>query len=289
MSVKNRRGRTKGVRKAPGGQSAPRGVALSHDVPLEPLAIEFFGLVGNALSAYGISPIQQKRLYAKSLNTPAAKLASGALLYRYAGLAELISAWHDEAPYLDAHGKPRVLDIRGRGATFERLARRYLPNDPVKDVIELACHTASVGLVPGGRIAFYGDILVNSSGSPEIVLAQAIRHVKQIVDTCLYNIRKPAGAAVRGRLERMVRGVINAKDFEKFDRTIRPQLHDLCERVDRFLKSSGKKVRRGKQGIGTAGMGIYLFFDGALKDELREAMIPRKRATNKVRIKRAKA
>jgi hypothetical protein len=287
MSVQKGTGKTKGKRKASRGRGVPQDVALSHDVPLEPLAIEFFSVVGNALSAFGISPIQQQRLFTKSQKTRAAKRASGALLFRYAGLAELISAWHDEGVYLDALGKPRVLDIRGRGATFEKLARRYLPNEPITNVIELACRTASVGLVPGGRIAFYGDILVNSSGNPEIVLAQAICHVKQIVDTCLYNIRKPAGASVRGRLERMVRGVIHADEFEKFDRTIRPQLHDLCERVDRYLKSTRRKVRRGKHDVGTAGMGIYLYYDGALKDELREAMIPSKRARRKRRNKRA--
>ena len=145
-------------------------------------------------------------------------------------------------------------------------------------------------MLSGGRIAFYGDILVNFSRSPEIVLAQTIRHIKQIVDTCLYNAHKPEGAAVRGRIERMVSGVINAKDFKNFDRVIRPQLHDLCERVDRFLKSSKKKLRRGKQEIGTAGMGIYLYYDGARKDELSEAMIPGKRAARiKVRTKRAGA
>ena len=98
-------------------------------------------------------------------------------------------------------------------------------------MIALACRTASVGMLSGGRIAFYGDILVNFSRSPEIVLAQTIRHIKQLVDTCLYNAHKPEGAAVRGRIERMVSGVINAKDFKNFDRVIRPQLHDLCERV----------------------------------------------------------
>jgi Family of unknown function (DUF6502) len=280
----------KTVSKAPRGQRKPRGVALSDTTPLEPLAVELFGVVCNALAEYGLSPIQQRRFFEKGLKTPQARRASSSLLYHYTGLAELISAWHDEAPYLDTLGKPRVLDIRGRGATFEKLARQYLPNEPLEEVIALACRTASVGTMPGGRIAFYGDILVNFSRSPEIVLAQTIRHIKQIVDTCLYNVHKPEGAAVRGRLERMVRGVINAKDFKNFDRVIRPQLHDLCERVDRFLKTSGKKVRRGKEELGTAGMGIYLYYDSAPKDELSGAMIRGIRSARiKGRTKRADA
>jgi hypothetical protein len=282
--------RRKAVSKTPRGQGKPRGVALSDAAPLEPLAVELFGVVCSALSEYGLSPIQQRRFFDKSIKTPVAKRASGSLLYRYTGLAELISAWHDEARYLDARGKPRVLDIQGRGATFEKLAREYLPNVPLKEVITLACRTASVGMVPGGRIAFYGDILVNFSRSPEIVLAQTVRHIKQIVDTCLYNVHKPEGAAVRGRLERMVRGVINAKDFKNFDRAIRPQLHDLCERVDRFLKASRKKVRRGKQNMGTAGMGIYLYYDSALKDERGEVRAPKSGGLGiKGRIKRGAA
>ena len=53
--------------------------------------------------------------------------------------------------------------IEGNGATFESLAKRFLPGVPLADVVALACRTANVGTLPGGRIALYGDTMVNLS------------------------------------------------------------------------------------------------------------------------------
>jgi hypothetical protein len=63
-----------------------------------------------------------------------------------------------------------------------------------------------------------------------------------------------------GRLERIVGHVLSIEDFEKFLKIIRPQLHDQCERVDRLLKAAKKPSRHGAA-VGTAGIGLYVFFD----------------------------
>ncbi len=85
---------------------------------------------------------------------------------------------------------PRVLKMEGDGATFEALARRFLPGVPLADVVALACRTANVGTLPGGRIALYGDTMVNLTKRRDGVLAQNIMHVRQIFDTCLYNAQR---------------------------------------------------------------------------------------------------
>ncbi len=58
------------------------------------------------------------------------------------------------------------------------------------EVVALACRTANVGTLPGGRIALYGDTMVNLSKSRDAVLAQNIMHMRQIFDTCLYNAHR---------------------------------------------------------------------------------------------------
>jgi hypothetical protein len=229
---------------------------------LEPLALELFGVVRNALAKYGLTPAKQRRLFERTLRDSSVRGASGALLHQFRSLGELISTWFQEMPYVDATGKPRVLKIEGRGATFESLARQFLPEMPLAQVVDLACRYASIGTLPGGRIALYGDMMVNLARNSESALAETISHIKQIFGTCLHNVQTVDDAAAVGRSERLVYHVISAEDFEKFQVAIRPQIHDLCERVDRLLKSSVKRASRRRAKAGLAGIGIYVYYDG---------------------------
>ena len=161
-----------------------------------------------------------------------------------------------------------VLKIEGNGATFESLARRFLPGVPLADVVILACRTANVGTLPGGRIALYGDTMVNLSKNIDGVLAQNILHVRQIFDTCLYNAHRDPDDDKPGRLERIVTHVLTTREFGKFQGEARGQLHDLCERFDRLLKSAADRSTRQKQPRGQAGIGIYIYYNGPTKQRV---------------------
>jgi hypothetical protein len=247
------------------GARKPRRALHSKKTPLEPLALELYGVVRSALTKYGLSVSQQRRFFARAHRAPAIKRMSGPVLHQFRGLGDLISTWLEEIPYVDDAGKPKVLDIQGRGATFESLARQFLPQKPLADVVALACGNASVGTLPGGRIALYGDTMVDVSKNREVALAQTILHIKQIFETCLHNVQTARDDVALGRLERIVDHTVSAEEFEKFQKAIRPQLHDLCERVDRLLKFSAKKRPIRKQTRGSAGIGLYVYYDGEMK------------------------
>ena len=83
----------------------------------------------------------------------------------------MLTTWLEELPYIDEHGRPRVLLIRGRGAPFESLASRFMPEKSLAEVIDLACRTASVGTFSEGRICVHGDPMVDLAKSPEAALA----------------------------------------------------------------------------------------------------------------------
>jgi hypothetical protein len=234
------------------------------NLSLESLVLELFGVVRRALTTYGVTPAQQKRLFGQSQRATL-KRVSSSMLEQFRGVGDLVSTWRQELPYVDEAGQPRVLDITGRGATFQTLARRYLPTLPLAEGVTLACRTASVGVLAGGRIALYGDTMVNLSTDTVGALAQNISHIRQIFDTCLYNLRTPRDHPGLGRIERVVGHQISACEFVKFQRSIRPQIHDLCERVDRVLKSHTRRSPRGKGSVGNAGMGIYVYYDGEMK------------------------
>jgi dTDP-glucose pyrophosphorylase len=87
-----------------------------------------------------------------------------------------------------------------------------------------------------------------------------ILHVKQIVDTCLYNSELPEGAV--GRTERIVNHVIRADEFNKVAQVMRPQIHDVCERLDRLLKSSAEEKPPKPGNSASAGIGVYVYYDG---------------------------
>ncbi len=227
----------------------------------EALVLELYGVIRAALKNYGVSPAEQKKLFGQSHRGSGNRQASVALLDQIRPLGDLLTSWFEEAPYVDSGGAPRVLKIAGRGATFETLAKKFLPGMPITDVVNLACRTANVGTLSGGRIALYGDTMVNLSRNPDGVLAQNILHVRQIFDTCLYNAHRDPDDDQPGRLERIVTHVLSTTEFEKFQGDARGQLHDLCERFDRLLKSAAERSIRQKQPRGQGGIGIYIYYN----------------------------
>jgi Family of unknown function (DUF6502) len=254
--------RKKAVNNAMNGSPVAARVTLLGRAALEALTLELYGVIRAALKRYGLSPKEQARLFGQSQRRPNIKQVSGEILGQMRPLSDLLTSWFEDAPYVDPVGVPRVLKIEGRGATFESLARRYLPGVPLGEVIALACRSANVGTLAGGRIALYGDAMVNLSKNRDGVLAQNIVHVKQIFDTCLYNALRDPDDDKPGRQERIVTNTLSTTEFEKFQGQVRGQLHDLCERFDRLLKSAAERSTRQKQPRGRGGIGIYVYYNG---------------------------
>ena len=257
--------RKKAATNARNGSVVAARATLSHRAALEALALELYGIIRAALETYGLSPGEQKKLFGQSQRRSDIRQVSVEFLGQIRPLGDLLTNWFEEVPYVDSVGAPRVLKIEGNGATFESLAKRFLPGVPLADVVALACRTANVGTLPGGRIALYGDTMVNLSKNLDGVLAQNILHVRQIFDTCLYNAHRDPDDDKPGRLERIVTHVLSTMEFEKFQGEVRGQLHDLCERFDRLLKSAAERSTRQKQPRGQAGIGIYIYYNRPTK------------------------
>ena len=224
---------------------------------LEPLVIELYSVVCRGLTFHGYPVKQQKALLRQAMRDTPVPSYSGSLLEQFQHLGDLLTTWLEELPYIDDHGRPRVLPIRGRGATFESLARQFMPEKPLAEVIELACRNASVGTLSGGRIAVHGDPMVDLAKSPEAALAQAIAHVNQIINTCRHNVEQKR-LSLGGRFERMVAQLVTKEQFEIFEKAIRPLLDNLCQQVNKVLKQNPSKHKRG---LFRGGIGIYIYFD----------------------------
>lgn len=242
-------------------KSAP--AVNSAETELEELASEIYSIVRKSLQQFGLSPQKQRRSFDRTRPTPIRRM-SDRVLAQYKGLGDLVEEWHSEISYLDGSGRPRVLEIKGQGSTFETLAQKHLPHMPLEKVVALACHSTSIRAMPRGRIASRGDTMVNFSHTRLCALAQTVLHIRQIFETCLYNSSKARGTAP-GRLERVVHGLIDPRDFDKFQTMIRPQIHDICEIVHGALAATGKRKRGDAKTQGTAGIGIYVYYDGSMQ------------------------
>jgi hypothetical protein len=257
--------RKKAAENARNGSGGAARATLSGRAALEALALELYGVIRAALKKYGLSPGEQKKFFAQSQRNSNIKHVSVELLGQIRPLSDLLTTWFEEVPYVDSVGAPRVLKIEGQGATFETLASRFLPEVPLREVVALACRAANVGTLSGERIALYGDAMVNLRRNRDGVLAQNILHVRQIFDTCLYNAQRDFEDDKPGRQERIVTHVLSTMEFEKFQGEVRGQLHDLCERFGRLLKSAAERSTRQKQPRGQAGIGIYVYYNDPTK------------------------
>jgi hypothetical protein len=249
---------------SPARKRSPKAVAggRSAAAALEPLVLELFGVVKETLNAYGVTAKKQRQLYNLAQRSRRVNRVSEPLLHEHYKLAYLIETWREEAPYIDERGQPRVLQIRGPGATFESLCKRFNPDKTVGEIVQFACRAASVGTLSEGRVALYGDAFVDLSHSPETTLAQTILHVTRVMDTCLHNARRLPGDRHPGRMERHIHGRLSVEEFESLQEVIRPQVQDLCERVDRLLQSRERRHGGKKAPVGAAGLGIYLYHYG---------------------------
>jgi hypothetical protein len=245
----------------------------SRQVLIENLALELYGVVHETLCKFGITTAHQKRLakrrWKKVLGTP----TSNEVLRQFTELGNLVAAWNSDAKYLDVQGKPRILDIEGAGPTFSSLAKRFLPTMSTIDAVKFACNVAEVGTLRDGKIALLGSTLVNISCNLETALAQSIYHIACLSQTCAHNYRSRKSKVQRGRIERITGRVISVDRFDEFQTQIRPQIHDLCEKVEGMLRPMEHQSARTRGSKAAVGMGIYLYSDQLISVSRRKSRI----------------
>ena len=224
----------------------------------EDLAVEFYTLVRLALGELGVTGAQQRRALKRSrrLNTP--PNVSGRILRAQLGVAEILLEWSRKAPYLDSEGRPRVLSIAGPGATFEGLARRFLPNISLEEVVALACKNSEVVTRPGNRIALLGSILVKLGDSQEKYFAHAIRQIDQLLQTLLHNWHARRNSAEQARMERVVIGIISRANLKAFMAELRPQIYDLLLRVDSSIERNQPQTARRLRDATAVSVSVYV-------------------------------
>lgn len=211
----------------------------------EALATELYALVRLALSRLGVNHDQQRRAQSKANRLAHPPCVSGPLMRNLRALADLLTEWARAPGYVDADGKPKVLRIAGSGASYATLAMRFLPQLTVSAAVSLACSAAPVAVRPSGKIALLGSPLVDPSGAPATALAHTIRHIDHLMTAVIHPARSNRRVACgpSPRLERLVVGAIPREAYPEVVAELRPQIHDLMERVDAAVQRRQPSAR----------------------------------------------
>src|SRR5450631_1136093 len=103
---------------------------------------EMHGIVLDTAAQLGVSATDRRRALALVGKDKKRSRPSSSTIQPSSGLAGVLARWRFDKRYLRPDGSPRVLSIRGKGATFETLARPFVPTLPVEEVVEMICKNA---------------------------------------------------------------------------------------------------------------------------------------------------
>jgi len=227
--------------------------------------VELYTLVRLALGELGVTRAQQRRALERSGHLRSAPKVSGRIVSTRLGVGAILLEWSRKAPYLDSEGRPRVLTLKGPGATFESLARRFFPKISLEEVVALVCENSEVVTRPGNRIALLGSILAKLGDTREMYLAHAIRQIDRLLQTLLHNWHARHKSTDSGCMERVVSGAISRANFEAFMDELRPQIYDLLQRVDSSIERNQPKSARGLRAASAVSVSVYVNQDDDLE------------------------
>jgi hypothetical protein len=222
---------------------------------------EMHHIVLDTADDLGVSATDRRRALALAGKDKRRRRSSVSTIEPSYRLSGVLARWRFDKRFLRPDGSPRVLSIKGKGATFETLARPFVPTLPVEEVVEMICENAEVTRLKGGKIALIGSPVMITPKTPEVTVASLILRFRRLAETTVCNAAIPAHVKGTGRFERLVTGVLTEKEFREFSQSVRQPMQDLCDRVDARMKQPGLRSKdRAKKGK-SCGIGLYVFRD----------------------------
>jgi hypothetical protein len=252
--------RTKAPRRV-GKRRAAAGLgALSDRALILELLKEMHHLVLDAAQELGVSAKDAKRAMELAATDSRRSRPSEPIMRVNYGIAILLNHWRNDKRYQRPEGTPRVLSIRGKGATFETLARSFVPKMRLNELIQMVCENAEVTRLKGGKIALVGSPVMMTPKTPEITLASLALRLRRLTGTVLHNASLPAKDKSNGRFERIVTGELTEREFRDFAQSVRQPMQDLCDRVDAGIRQP-RSAQSARTQARSCGVGLYVYRD----------------------------
>jgi hypothetical protein len=219
---------------------------------------EMHHIVLDAAAQIGVSAKDRQLALKLAAKDPSRTRPSERMMRATLGIAGLLNRWRSDKRFQRPDGTPRVLSILGKGATFETLAREFVPELTVSEIADLVCANAEVTRLQGNKVALVGSPVMITPKSPEITLASLVLRIRRLAGNIVHNAFIPAKDP-SGLFERIVTGELSDREFRDFSQLIRQPMQDLCDRVDAGIRqpTQSRKGRVRK----TCGIGLYVFRD----------------------------
>jgi hypothetical protein len=254
----------KAKRKAPRRAIKRRNTVALRAPPDRALVIELLKethhLVLDAAEELGVTAKDARRAMELAAKDPRRSRPSEPIMKVNYGIAILLNHWRNDKRYQRPEGTPRVLSIHGKGATFETLARTFVPKMRLNELIDMVCENAEVTRLKGGKIALVGSPVMMTPKTREITLAALASRLRRLTGTVVHNASLPPKYKSNGRFERIVTGALTEREFREFAQSVRQPMQDLCDRVDAGLRQSIPS-RRGRAQERLCGVGLYVYRD----------------------------
>lgn len=221
---------------------------------------EMHHLILDAAQDIGVSPKDAKRALKLAAEDPKRRRISERTMDVNFRIAALLNRWRNDKRYQQPDGTPKALSVRGNGATFQTLARLFVPQLKLNELADLVCENAEVMRLKGRKLALIGSPVMMTPKTPETTLASLAVRLRRVSQTILHNASLPAKGNSTGRFERIVTGELNDREFREFAQQIRQPMQDLCDRVDAGIRQP-TLARRGRRKGKACGIGLYVFQD----------------------------
>jgi hypothetical protein len=222
------------------------------------LAQEFQQMMIESMEGVGVSRKEQMVTYRRASKGVGRKeRPSTRLMERTSAIADLLSSWRRDRRYIDPDGSPRVLPVKGKGASLETLARKFVPEMSVSEVLTAITRHGEATIYRGDKVALVGGSVVLTPKTAEMTLAMMVTRIRRICKTLLCNASLPEESK-DGRFERQVFGVLSEREFNEYAQVMRIQLQDLCDRAESGLELAADKKGRKRK---ACGIGIFVFRD----------------------------
>jgi len=223
------------------------------------LAQELQQMTIESMEGLGVSRKEQMLTYRLASRGPGSKKPlSTRLMERSFAIADLLSSWRRDRRYVDSDGSPRVLPIKGKGASLETLARKFIPTMSVDEVLTAITRHGEATAYRGDKVALVGGSVLLTPKTAEMTLALLVTRIRRVSKTLLHNVSLPEGSKGHGRFERHVHGVLSEREFNEYARVMRSQLQDLCDRAESGLELAADKKGRKRK---ACGIGIFIYRD----------------------------
>lgn len=175
----------------------------------------------------------------------------------------VLDGWHRDAEFVDEAGRPRALDVDGRQASFEALARRYAPSIPHVAMLKQLRSVGAVADLADGRVQAVKRAYVPRALSEDHVsLWGSVLH--DIGATWEHNLMR--GASQRSRFERRAVNLkVDAASLPEFQDFLEAEGQAFLERIDDWLSAheasgTGPSASRAVR----LGVGVYHIGDDKL-------------------------